>query len=128
MSSHRLIALVMVLVFAISPVAALAADKQIADVTELAGTWQGWVTSQLSGSDRVLMTIKEDGRYQFSLTRDGGTPTVVKYYLEGGKLRYRSSRTEGTAVVSEEKGQTILTITPEGSFNAVTGPRRSTSE
>jgi hypothetical protein len=55
-----LIALVVALVFALSPVAGLAADKQIADIKELAGTWQGWVNSQLSGSERVLMTIKAD--------------------------------------------------------------------
>jgi hypothetical protein len=45
MSRHRLIALVVALVFAISPVAGLAADKEITDVKELAGTWQGWVNS-----------------------------------------------------------------------------------
>ena len=80
--------------FAVSPVAIQAADKQITDIKQLAGTWQGWVTSQLSGSERVLMTIKEDGSYQSSTTRDGGTLTVGKYCLEGGKVRYKSSRTK----------------------------------
>jgi hypothetical protein len=122
MSPHGLIALVVALVFAVSPVASLAADKQITDVKELAGTWQGWVNSQLSGSERVLMTIKADGSYQSTSVRDGGTLTVGQYYLDGGKLRYRSSRTEGTAVVSEDKGKTTLTIKPEGSSNANTGP------
>jgi len=103
MSRHGLIALVVALVFALSPVACVAADKQITDVKELAGTWQGWVNSQLAGSERVLMTIKPDGSYQSSSGRDGGTLTVGKYYLDGGKLNYRSSRTEGTAVVSEDK-------------------------
>ena len=80
------------------------------------------MTSQLAGSERVLMTIKEDGSYQSSTTRDGGTLTVGKYFLEGGPLRYKSSRTQGTAVVSEDKGKTTLTLAPEGSFNPVTGP------
>jgi hypothetical protein len=122
MSSHGLIAVFIALVFAVSPLAAVAAEKQITDIKQLAGTWQGWVTSQLSGSERVLMTIKEDGTYQSSTTRDGGTLTVGKYYLQGGKVRYKSSRTEGTAVVSEDKGKTTLTLSPEGSFNPVTGP------
>jgi len=122
MSRHGLIALVVALVFALSPVAGLAADKQITDVKELAGTWQGWVNSQLAGSERVLMTIKADGSYQSSTTRDGGTLTVGKYYMDGGKLKYRSSRTEGTAVVSEDKGKTTLTLKPEGSYNQDTGP------
>jgi len=122
MSSHGLIAVFIALVFAVSPLAAVAAEKQITDIKQLAGTWQGWVTSQLSGSERVLMTIKEDGSYQSSTTRDGGTLTVGKYYLQGGKVRYKSSRTEGTAVVSEDKGKTTLTLSPEGSFNPVTGP------
>jgi hypothetical protein len=69
----------MALMFAISPVAALAADKQIADVKDLAGTWQGWVTSKLADSNRVLMTIKEAGSYRSSSTTDGGTLTVGKH-------------------------------------------------
>ena len=88
----------MALVFALSPVAGVAADKQITDVKELAGSWQGWVNSQLSGSERVLMTIKADGSYQSSSNRDGGTLTVGKYYL------------------------TTLTLKPEGSYNQNTGP------
>jgi hypothetical protein len=48
--------------------------------------------------------------------------TVGKYYLDGGKLKYRSSRTEGSAVVSEDKGKTTLTLKPEGSYNQDTGP------
>ena len=122
MSSRGLITLLVALVFAVSPLAAVAAEKQITDIKQLAGTWQGWVTSQLSGSERVLMTVKEDGSYQSSTTRDGGTLTVGKYYLQGGKVRYKSSRSEGTVVISEEKGKTTMTLAPEGSFNPVTGP------
>jgi len=122
MSSRCLLAVVIALVFAVSPLAAIAAEKQITDIKQLAGTWQGWVTSQLSGSERVLMTVKEDGSYQSSTTRDGGTLTVGKYYLQGGKVRYKSSRSEGTVVISEDKGKTTMILAPEGSFNPVTGP------
>ena len=122
MSSRCLLAVVIALVFAVSPLAAIAAEKQITDIKQLAGTWQGWVTSQLSGSERVLMTVKEDGSYQSSTTRDGGTLTVGKYYLQGGKVRYKSSQSEGTVVISEDKGKTTMILAPEGSFNPVTGP------
>jgi len=122
MSSRGLITVLVALVFAVSPLAAVAAEKQITDIKQLAGTWQGWVTSQLSGSERVLMTIKQDGSYQASTERDGGTMTIGKYYLQGGKVRYKSSRTEGTVVISEDKGKTTLTLSPEGSFNPVSGP------
>ena len=122
MSSRCLLAVVIALVFAVSPLAAIAAEKQITDIKQLAGTWQGWVTSHLSGSERVLMTVKEDGSYQSSTTRDGGTLTVGKYYLQGGKVRYKSSRSEGTVVISEDKGKTTMILAPEGSFNPVTGP------
>ncbi|HEY1379627.1 MAG TPA: hypothetical protein VGF55_22680 [Gemmataceae bacterium] len=54
----------MTLAFAVSPIVAPAADKQITDIKELAGTWQGWAKSQLAGDERVVMTIKPDGSYQ----------------------------------------------------------------
>jgi hypothetical protein len=122
MSSRRLITVIVVLALAASPLASLAAEKQITDIKQLAGTWQGWVNSQLSGSERVLMTVKADGSYQATTTLDGGTLTVGQYYLQGGKVRYKSSRSEGTVVISEDKGKTTLTLSPEGSFNPVTGP------
>jgi hypothetical protein len=80
--------------------------KPISDVEELAGTWQGWVTDQLGGS---------------SATSAGGTLTRGTFFLESGRLRYRSSRTEGTAEVSEDRGKTLLTQTPEGTVNVATG-------
>ena len=122
MRSRGLITVLVALVLAVSTLTAPAAEKQITDIKQLAGTWQGWVNSQLSGSERVLMTVKKDGSYQASTTRDGGTLTVGKYYLQGGKVRYKSSRSEGTVVISEDKGKTTLTLAPEGSFNPVTGP------
>jgi hypothetical protein len=94
--------------------ATVAVEKQITDIKQLAGQWEGWVNSQLSGCERVLMTIKADGSYRAATTRDGGTLTVGTYYLKDGKVRYNSSRSEGT--------ETTLTLTPEGSFNPVTGP------
>jgi hypothetical protein len=70
------------------------------------------VNSQLAGSERVLMTIKPDGSYQSSSSRDGGTPTVGQYYLDGGKLRYWSSRTEGTAVAGGLRTNEIGSVAP----------------
>src|ERR1044072_8863393 len=72
--------------------------KHITDVKDLARVWQGWVTSQLGSQSRVLMTIKEGGSYEGATTT--GSLTVGTFYVDGDKLRYRSSRTEGTATVS----------------------------
>jgi hypothetical protein len=94
-------------------------EKSIADVKELAGVWQGWVTTQLGSQSRVSMTIEDDGTYEGATTR--GTMTLGKFYLAGGRLRYRSSRTEGTATVSEDKGKMLLTVYPEGSYSFDTG-------
>jgi hypothetical protein len=105
MSPRRLITALVVLALAASPLASLAAEKQIMDIKQLAGTWQGWVNSQLSGSERVLMTVKADGSYQATTTRDGGTLTVGQYYLQGGKVRYKSSRSEGTVVISRTRAR-----------------------
>jgi hypothetical protein len=121
--THRTFAyaLLAALVFVLSAVST-GAEKQISDVKELAGTWEGWVTSQLGAQTRVLMTIKPDGSYESSTTAPGGTLTAGKYYLDGGTLRYRSSRTEGIAKVSEERGKTVLTLAPEGTVRHTTGP------
>jgi len=70
------------------------------------------------------MIIKEDGSYEAGTTVQGGTLTVGKFYLEGDNLKWRSSRAEGRATVSEEKGKTILSLTPEGTVTVLTGPSR----
>jgi hypothetical protein len=104
-----LVALVAALVVAL-PLVAAAEDKPVTNVKQLAGEWQGWVT-QGSGSERATMTIKEDGSYT-AATR-GGTRTVGNFYLENGKLRYKSSRSSGGVKYSEDKGKARLTIVPE---------------
>lgn len=101
--------LLLAAVFALSPIVGVAADKQIRDVKELAGSWQGWVTGE-QGQERATMTISADGSYK-AATRQGST-TVGRFYLQDGKLLYQSSRTTGTASVSEEKGKTFLKVAP----------------
>jgi len=54
---------------------------------------------------------KQIGSYR-SLTT-GGARTEGKFYLQDGKLLYRSSRTTGTASLSEDKGKTVLSVKPE---------------
>jgi hypothetical protein len=66
------------------------------------------------------MNVSTDGSYKASTI--SGT-TVGKFYLQAGKLQYRSSRTTplampsaevlGTASVSEDNGKTVLTLMPE---------------
>jgi len=122
MRAHRVVAVLAAVAFVASPIVGTAADKQIKDVKELAGTWEGWVKSQLGSDARAKMIVKEDGSYESATQTQGGTLTVGKFYLDSGKLRWRSSRTEGRAAVSEDKGKTLLTLTPEGSVTTLTGP------
>jgi hypothetical protein len=104
------LALFLAAVFALSPLDAVAGEKQIVDVKELAGSWRGWVTGE-QGQERATMIVTDDGSYKASTTR--GSTTEGKFYLQDGKLRYRSSRTTGTASLSEDKGKTVLTVMPE---------------
>ncbi len=102
--------LLLAAVFAVSPLAGVAGEKQIGNVKELAGSWRGWVTAE-TGQERATMIVQADGGYKASTVR--GLLTEGQFYLQDGKLRYRSSRTTGTASLSEDKGKTTLTILPE---------------
>jgi hypothetical protein len=104
------LALAIAAVFAMSPIGGVAEEKQLADVKELAGSWRGWVTAEM-GDERATMNVQADGSYRASTTR--GTTSEGKFYLQDGKLRYRSTRTTGTARLSEDKGKTVLTVMPE---------------
>ena len=103
------LALLLAASFAASPVDGAAGEKQIADVKELAGSWRGWVRAE-SGRERATMVVEEDGTYKASTTR--GTLSQGMFYLRDGKLRYRSTRTTGTASLSEDQGKAILTVMP----------------
>ena len=97
----------------------VAEEKQIGDVEELAGSWRGWV-NEVPGDEWATMNVSADGSY-IATTISGST--VGTFYLQGGKLKYRSRRTTplampsaevlGTARVSEDQGKTILTLMPE---------------
>ncbi|PYN79776.1 MAG: hypothetical protein DMD96_15800 [Candidatus Rokuibacteriota bacterium] len=103
------LALFLAAVFSLSPLDGVAEEKQIVDVKELAGSWRGWVTRE-QGQERATMIVSADGSYR-ALTTDGAS-TEGKFYLQDGKLRYRSSRTTGTASLSEDQGKTMLTVMP----------------
>jgi hypothetical protein len=104
-----LLPLLLAAVFAVSPLDGVAGEKQIVDVKELAGGWRGWVTTE-SGQERATMNVQADGSYKASTTR--GSTSEGKFYLQDGKLQYRSSRTTGTARLSEDQGKTTLTVMP----------------
>jgi len=103
--------LLLAVVFTLSPLGGVAGDKQIVDVKELAGSWRGWVVTSDQGDERATMNVSMDGSYKASTI--SGSTTEGAFYLEAGKLRYRSSRTTGTASVSEDKGKTVLKLMPE---------------
>jgi hypothetical protein len=106
-------------VFALSPLDGVAGEKQIVDVKELAGNWRGWV-AEVPGDEWATMNIAADGSYKASAI---SATTVGSFYLQAGKLRYRSRRTTplampsaevfGTASISEEKDKTILRLMPD---------------
>jgi hypothetical protein len=104
------VALLLAAVFALSPLAGIAAEKQIVDVKELGGSWRGWVTGE-QGDERATMIVQSDGKYKAS-TRTGST-TEGQFYLQNGQLLYRSSRTAGTVSLSEDKGKTTIKLMPE---------------
>ena len=117
MRMHR--ALLLAAVFALSPLDGVAEEKQIVDLKELAGSWRGWV-SEAAGDEWATMNVSADGRYKASTI---SVTTVGKFYLQAGKLQYRSKRMTplampsaevlGTASVSEDNGKTVLTLMPE---------------
>jgi hypothetical protein len=104
------LALVLAAMLTLSPLAAVAGEKQVVDVKELAGSWRGWVTGE-QGQERATMIVSTDGNYKASTTR--GSTTEGQFFIQDGKLRYRSSRTTGAAAISEDRGKTILRVTPE---------------
>jgi hypothetical protein len=91
--------------------AALAPARPVTDVKELAGTWRAWLTTRF-GQIPAVMVIQEDGSYEASA---GTALTRGHFYLESGTLRYRSTRSEGTATLSQ--GRMNLTVTPERRFS-----------
>jgi hypothetical protein len=106
----RYLVLILAAVFVLSPLEGIAAEKQVKDVKELAGSWRGWVTGE-QGDERANMTVSADGSYKASTI--SGSTSEGQFYLQDGKLLYRSSRTTGTAKLSEDKGTTTLTVVPE---------------
>src|SRR3989441_7031300 len=103
------LALLFAAVIAVSPLVGVAGEKQIVDVKELAGSWRGWVTAE-SGQEPATMNVQPDGSYKASNV--SGSTAEGKFYLKDGKLLYQSSRTTGTARLSQEGGKTKLTVTP----------------
>jgi len=101
--------LLLVVVVALSPLDGFAGETQIGDVKELEGSWQGWLTRE-QGRERALMIVIPDGSYRATTT--AGSSTEGKFYLQDGKLLYRSSRTTGTVSLSEDQDKTMLTMTP----------------
>ena len=108
MRRHR--ALILGALLVLSPLEGVAQEKQIVHVKELSGAWRGWVTREQE-HEPVTMIVDPDGSYR-AMTADTAS-TEGKFYLQDGKLRYRSSRTIGTASLSEARGHSVLTMVPE---------------
>lgn len=98
-------------VFSLYPLHGLAGEMQVTDIKELAGSWRGWVVTEQQGDERATMNVSADGSYKASTIT--GSTTEGQFYLQDGKLLYRSSRTTGAAKLTEDKGRTTLTVTPD---------------
>ena len=110
---------------ALSPLYGVAAaEKQIRDVKEAPGSRRGWVTGE-QGDERATMIVSVDGSYKAPTT--SGSTTEGAFYLQDGKLRYRSSRTTGTASVAEDKGKTVFTVSPQDPNFRTGGPNTNAS-
>jgi hypothetical protein len=103
--------LCLAVLFALYPLHGLAGEMQVTDVKELAGSWRGWVVTDQQGDERATMNVSADGSYKASTIT--GSTTEGQFYLQDGKLLYRSSRTTGAAKLTEDKGRTTLTVTPD---------------
>lgn len=85
--------------------ASLPPAKPIADLTDIAGKWEGWGGNE-RGTGAYQITIKEDGSY------DGFAPGVgpagKKYNgivrLSGGKIRLQSHTTGVTGTITLHEG------------------------
>src|SRR5262245_2782962 len=93
-----IVSLLLAAVFALSPLDGVAGEKQIVDVKELTGSWRGWV-AEVAGDEWTTMNVSADGSFKAS-TYSGAI--VGKFYLQAGKLRYRSRRTTPLAMPSAE--------------------------
>jgi hypothetical protein len=103
--------LCLAVVFSLCPLYGLAGEKQVTDVKELAGSWKGWVVTEQQGDERATMNVSADGSYKASTI--SGSTTEGQFYLQDGNILYRSSRTTGAAKLTEDKGKTTLTVTPD---------------
>ena len=103
--------LFLAVVLSLYPLVGLAGDKQVTDIKELAGSWRGWVVTEDQGDQRATMNVSADGSYKASTIT--GSTTEGQFYLQNGKLLYRSSRTTGTAKLTEDRGRTTLSVIPD---------------
>jgi hypothetical protein len=103
-------ALLLAVTLVVFPFAGIAAEKKVTDLKELAGSWQGWVTGE-QGQERATMIVQANGNYKASTVR--GSTSEGQFYLQDGKLLYRSSRTTGKAQLAEDKGKTTLSVIPD---------------
>ena len=69
-------------------------------------SWMQRVAREMNLSETAFLEKRDDG---FALR--WFTPTTEgQFFLQDGKLRYRSSRTTGTAKLSDDKGKTTLSV------------------
>jgi len=84
------------------PINALAQSRaSIGDVKQLAGEWEGWIGSVLTG-----IVIKEDGSYEGFGAE--GRSVAGRIVVKDGKAFYKSNLTEGEVFLFQQGGKSSL--------------------
>jgi hypothetical protein len=86
-------------------------QKPIPDRKQVAGSWNGWMWSRVSGAtQRVTLMIPSDGPYQVIMR--GGTMHLGQLTMTGEVLRYShgSGFWNGTVELVEEGGKEYLSL------------------
>jgi hypothetical protein len=98
----RLALLFMTAASVLVPINALAqSPTSIEDVRQLAGEWEGWIGSVLTG-----IVIKEDGSYEGFGAE--GRPVAGRIVVKDGKASYKSNLAEGSVFLYQQGGKSSL--------------------
>ena len=94
---------VVVVLCVFAAVAFAGSEKPIGDLKALAGDWRS-----VGNANLASIHINADGTYQG--TAASGAQTIGRITITAGKAYYRSTSSEGTVTLSEERGKNVLTF------------------
>jgi hypothetical protein len=101
----------------------------VSDVKSVAGTWKGVIYQSGYQPDYIVMTIQEDGSYQFT-SRQAFGATVGKgtIVISGGRLIIQGEKGRGVAtVLRSPNGDRIMDVQATLSDNSIVTAKLSLS-